>query len=149
MPSERTAPFSPSRPALRPLAALACKRERGLRRLRCGVMRIGRRQRRLCHPRREPIMNSTIGRPRKLTDRQVKIILAWHARYVIWRALGRTLKSQRTLARELGVSQATISYVVRGESTSRCVRHAVRGAARGGVPGPGISNASPAASALP
>jgi len=39
--------------------------------------------------------------------------LAWHARYVIWRALGKTLKSQRTLARELGVSQATISYVVR------------------------------------
>lgn len=58
-------------------------------------------------------MRNTIGRPRKLTDRQVKIILAWHARYVIWRALGRTLKSQRELARELGVSQSTISYVVR------------------------------------
>jgi transposase len=58
-------------------------------------------------------MNSTIGRPRKLTDAQVKIILDWHARYGAWRAVGRTLKSQRTLARELGVSQATISYVVR------------------------------------
>lgn len=58
-------------------------------------------------------MRNTIGRPRKLTDRQVKIILAWHARYVIWRALGRTLKSQGELARELGVSQSTISYVVR------------------------------------
>ena len=58
-------------------------------------------------------MKNTIGRPRKLTDRQVEIILAWHARYVIWRALGRTLKSQRELARELGVSQSTITYVVR------------------------------------
>jgi DNA-binding MarR family transcriptional regulator len=58
-------------------------------------------------------MESTIGRPRKLTDGQVRIILDWHARYVAWRALGRALKSQRTLARELGVSQSTISYVVR------------------------------------
>jgi len=58
-------------------------------------------------------MKSTIGRPRKLTDRQVKIILAWHVRYRFWRALGRRLKSQRTLARELNVSQSTISYVVR------------------------------------
>ena len=58
-------------------------------------------------------MKSTIGRPRALTDRQVKIILAWHVRYLIWRALRETLKSQRELARELGVSQATISYVVR------------------------------------
>jgi hypothetical protein len=58
-------------------------------------------------------MNSTIGRPRKLTDAQARIILDWHARYVAWRAVGRTLKSQRTLARDLGVSQATMSYVVR------------------------------------
>ena len=57
-------------------------------------------------------MKSTIGRPRKLTDRQVKIILTWHARYLAWRALGRMLKSQRTLARELGVSQTTVSCVV-------------------------------------
>jgi len=59
-------------------------------------------------------MNSTIGRPRKLTDGQVRIILDWHARYLAWRAVGKTLKSQRTWARELGVSQSTISYVVRG-----------------------------------
>jgi DNA-binding MarR family transcriptional regulator len=58
-------------------------------------------------------MKSTIGRPRALTDRQVKIILAWHVRFVIWRALRKTLKSQRQLARELGVSQSTISYVIR------------------------------------
>ena len=58
-------------------------------------------------------MNSTIGRPRVLTDRQVQIILAWHIRFLIWRALRKTLKSQRQLARELGVSQATISHVIR------------------------------------
>jgi hypothetical protein len=54
-------------------------------------------------------MESTIGRPRKLTDAQVRIILDWHTRYIAWRAVGRTLKSQRILARELGVSQSTIS----------------------------------------
>jgi transposase len=58
-------------------------------------------------------MKSTIGRPRKLTDRQVKVILAWHARFLLWRALRLTLKSQRQLAKELGVSQATISHAVR------------------------------------
>jgi Trp operon repressor len=58
-------------------------------------------------------MKSTIGRPRALTDRQVKIILAWHVRYLLWRALRKTLKSQRQLAQELGVSQSTISHVVR------------------------------------
>ena len=58
-------------------------------------------------------MKSTIGRPRRLTDRQVKIILAWHIRFLLWRAVRRTLKSQRQLARELGVSQATISHVIR------------------------------------
>ena len=58
-------------------------------------------------------MKSTIGRPRALTDRQVKLILAWHVRYLVWRALRKTLKTQRQLACELGVSQATISYAVR------------------------------------
>jgi hypothetical protein len=58
-------------------------------------------------------MKSTIGRPRKLTDEQVQVICAWHAEYLAWRAWGRSLRSQRELARELGVSQATISYAVR------------------------------------
>ena len=58
-------------------------------------------------------MKSTIGRPRALTDRQVKIILAWHVRYLFWRALRGALKTQRALARELGVSQGTISHVIR------------------------------------
>jgi transposase len=60
-------------------------------------------------------MNSTIGRPRALTDRQVQIILAWHTRYLVWRALSMTLKTQRELAREFGVSQSTISHAVRSK----------------------------------
>jgi hypothetical protein len=58
-------------------------------------------------------MKSTIGRPRALTERQVKIILAWHLRYLVWRGLRETLKTQRQLARELGVSRGTISHVIR------------------------------------
>lgn len=56
---------------------------------------------------------STIGRPRLLTDAQVAVILAQHARFVVWRALRKGVKSQRQLAREFGVSQSTISLVVR------------------------------------
>ena len=58
-------------------------------------------------------MGSTIGRPRKLSDEQVRTVLAWHARYVAWREMGTHLKSQRALAHALGVSPSTISYVVR------------------------------------
>ena len=72
-------------------------------------------------------MKSTIGRPRKLTDREVRIILIWHARYLAWRALGRSLKSQRILARELGVSQATVSYVVRRDGDYKQVCPTRRG----------------------
>lgn len=70
-------------------------------------------------------MKNRIGRPRKLTDSQVKIILTWHARYLAWRALGRTLKSQRALARELGVRRppSATSFVGEG-STNRCARRA-------------------------
>lgn len=58
-------------------------------------------------------MKSTVGRPRALTDAQVRIILKWHWRYLRWKAEGAQLKSQRALARELRVSQSTISHVVR------------------------------------
>jgi len=57
-------------------------------------------------------MKSTIGRPRALTDEQVAIILAWHERYVAWKALRAALKTQRQLARELGVSPSTIAHVI-------------------------------------
>jgi len=58
-------------------------------------------------------MKSTIGRPRTLTDRQVQIVLACHARYLAWQVQRKTLKSQRQLAQEFGVSQGTISRAVR------------------------------------
>ena len=57
-------------------------------------------------------MKSTIGRPRTLTDEQVTIILAWHERYMAWKALRAALKTQRQLARELGVSPSTIAHVI-------------------------------------
>jgi hypothetical protein len=56
---------------------------------------------------------STIGRPRTPTDDQVKATMAEHARFTGWRALRQNVKSQRQLAREFGVSQATISLAVR------------------------------------
>jgi hypothetical protein len=58
-------------------------------------------------------MANSSGRPRKLTDRQVRIILDWHERFLAWEAQRITLKSQRQLARELGVSQGTVSRAVR------------------------------------
>jgi hypothetical protein len=58
---------------------------------------------------------STVGRPRALTDRQIEVILAEQVRFLAWRALRQTVKSQRQLAREFGVSQATISLAVRSK----------------------------------
>ncbi len=58
-------------------------------------------------------MKSTIGPHRSLTDAQVEIVLASHERYLAWKALRKTFKSQRELAREFGVSQGTISRAVR------------------------------------
>jgi hypothetical protein len=63
-------------------------------------------------PRWTPIVKSTTGRPRLLTDRQVALILLEHVRFAAWRTLRKTVKSQRQLAQELGVSQATISHVI-------------------------------------
>jgi predicted HTH transcriptional regulator len=56
-------------------------------------------------------MKSLIGRPRKLTQAQIDVILAWHEAYVQWMAL-RPAKTRRQLARECGVSEATITYVI-------------------------------------
>lgn len=56
---------------------------------------------------------STVGRPRRLTDQQVARVLTEYARYLAWRALRVTVKSQRQLASELGVSQATIALAIR------------------------------------
>lgn len=87
----------------------------------------------------EPVVTgkSTVGRPRLLTDRHIAVILAERARFLIWRALRRTVKSQRQLAREFGVSQATISRAVRSKGNykqpspeSRAATIAARNAVR-------------------
>src|SRR5258708_24326244 len=77
------------------------------------------------------IGRSTIGRPRALTDRQVGVILAEHARFLAWQALRQTVKSQRQLAREFGVSQATISLAVRSKGLYKQPSPERRAAARG------------------
>ena len=61
----------------------------------------------------EPKLRSTVGRPRRLTDQQIAKILKEYANYLAWRALRRSVMSQRDLARAMGVSPATISYAVR------------------------------------
>jgi len=57
-------------------------------------------------------MGSTIGRPRVLTDEQIQIILTCHSQYLAWKALRKTFKTQRELAREFGVSQGTVHRAV-------------------------------------
>ena len=47
-------------------------------------------------------MYSTRGRPRQVTDEQVNVILQWQA----------SRKSMGELAKELGLSKATVSYVL-------------------------------------
>lgn len=57
-------------------------------------------------------MKSTIGRPRRLTDAQVAIILAWHEEILVLKALRAAVKTQRQLARELGVAPSTVAHVI-------------------------------------
>ena len=56
---------------------------------------------------------STSGRPRRLTDQQVAWVLAEYSRYLAWRAQRTTVRSQRQLAKELGVSQGTVAFAIR------------------------------------
>lgn len=57
-------------------------------------------------------MNSTIGRPRALTDAQVAMVLAWHEEILAWKALRKAIKTRRQLAQELGVSPSTLSHII-------------------------------------
>ncbi len=56
---------------------------------------------------------STVGRPRRVTDAQVRIILAWRADVLELQARRKAVKTIQQLARELQLPAATISDVVR------------------------------------
>ena len=60
-----------------------------------------------------PPLRSTIGRPRALTGLQIRRILVAYDRFLAWKALRRTVKSQRQLAAEFGVSPATVALAIR------------------------------------
>jgi hypothetical protein len=57
-------------------------------------------------------LRSTIGRPRVLTERQIRRVLAAYTRFLAWKALRRTVQSPRQLAEEFGVSYATIRFAI-------------------------------------
>jgi hypothetical protein len=63
--------------------------------------------------RSDPPLRSTIGRPRVLTGLQIRRILLAYDRFLAWKALRRTVKSQRQLAAEFGVSPATVALAIR------------------------------------
>jgi DNA-binding transcriptional MocR family regulator len=48
-----------------------------------------------------------------MTDQQVAWVLAEYSRYLAWRVQRTTVRSQRQLAKELGVSQGTVSFAIR------------------------------------
>jgi hypothetical protein len=58
-------------------------------------------------------VKSTVGRPRRVTDAQIRIILAWRAELVELKAARKAVRTTRQLARELQLSTATISDVIR------------------------------------
>jgi DNA-binding transcriptional regulator YhcF (GntR family) len=58
-------------------------------------------------------VKSTVGRPRRVTDAQIRIILAWRAELAELKAARKAVKTIRQLARELQLSTATISDVIR------------------------------------
>jgi hypothetical protein len=78
--------------------------------LRCDVKAGSRRQ--FACDKLEPLMKSTIGRPRRLTDEQVTRILAWHVQILALKALRASLKTQKQIAAELNVAPATIARVI-------------------------------------
>jgi transposase len=55
---------------------------------------------------------STVGRPRKVTDQQVAIILEWHDTLLAWKKTRRMLKSYRQLAKDLRLSRGAVANVI-------------------------------------
>jgi hypothetical protein len=58
-------------------------------------------------------MKSTVGRPRRATDEQIKFILKWHAEYTAWLAKRPEIPTQTVLARSLGLSIPTVNRIIR------------------------------------
>ena len=63
---------------------------------------------------------STIGRPRALTDEQVRVVLEWHGAMLAWKA--KRPLTPRQLAGDLGVSPSAVYNVIRrgGEYKRGC-----------------------------
>ena len=58
-------------------------------------------------------MKSTVGRPRRVTDAQIRTILDWHETLLACQAKRKNTRTIRQLAAQLGLSTATISDVIR------------------------------------
>lgn len=59
-------------------------------------------------------MKSTIGRPRRVTDEQIRFILNWHAQYLSWLAQRPAIPTQDALARHLGLSPTVVNRIIYG-----------------------------------
>ena len=59
-------------------------------------------------------MKSTIGRPRRVTDEHIQLILKWRAEYLEWLAQRPAIPSQQALARHLGISAMAVNRIIRG-----------------------------------
>ena len=57
-------------------------------------------------------MKSTVGRPRRATDEQVRLILKWHTEYLAWQAMRPAVPSHTALARALGLPRTTVVRII-------------------------------------
>ena len=57
-------------------------------------------------------MKSTVGRPRRATDEQVKLILKWNAEYLLWLSKRPSIPTQTALARHLGLPRTTVVRII-------------------------------------
>ena len=69
--------------------------------------------RRLCQVRENSVMSSQVGSPRKLTHAQIRRVLRWHARRVLFR---RTHGTMRSLAQSIGASIHMVRRALRAGS---------------------------------
>lgn len=57
--------------------------------------------------------HSTVGRPRRVTDADISVILAWRRDLVAWNARRRMLPTLRQLAGQLGISRGMVTDVIK------------------------------------